>query len=315
MTSLLAHAFMARDLLHEALGCTTAVVFRETQAADVLIVRCPLRPTMNVTTHLDLAIYFKDEDDKRPTCTAMLDPNEDRAHRTFKLSRNNLLGYLGLQSIPLLQRIDPALFLQANITGWFGDQVRKLVHFDWKDIGRHHATGPLHPESQEHDDRIRNPGSPYTRYILIDNTNGNAFSQDGWTYARRHPNGRDLDPHGPMSGLKSTAKLQAERDAINKGHFPVYQGKKTVLLWHSRWRLGGTTHSAYLTTGQHIDIEVVTEAHDDENLSEANISVTFRQHNHAEHGGTAFFDHSEEGMTQALHHALALIESISSISP
>ena len=300
----LTQAFMARDLLREALRITTALVYRETPAADILIVSTPLRALKghDVTPVLHLAIY-EDPVTGQHRCTTSLDPELDAAHRTFKLSRNNLLGFLGLQCIPLLQRSN-ATKHDRNPHLWATNILQKRLDFGWADQNQHVALSkPLHPRSECEDDSLRNP-QPYPRFkVFCDRRT------DKWTFARLAPNGRDLAGHGPMFRSKPSAIAAAELDAIREGHLPLNNGPTVVLHWLSIWDHGHTSiHKVLLSSGQYVEISVSpAEEADDELLH----TVTLREHNGAEHGGSDF----SYSMEDALHHALHRISTITKPTP
>jgi len=239
----LAQAFMARDLLREALRISAALVWRETPAAKVLVVSTPLRELTghDVTPTLHLAIY-EDPITGTHRCTTSLDPPLDAAHRTFKLSRNNLLGFLGLQSISLLQRADPAKYTR-NPHLWTTNLLRQRLDFGWTEQNQDVSLSkPLHPRSDREDDAFRNP-QPYPRFkVFCDRRT------DKWTYARLAPNGRDLAEHGPMFRNKTSAIQAAESTAIKEGHLPLHPGPLVILHWLSFWDDNTTTHKALLLT-------------------------------------------------------------------
>ncbi len=293
--STLAQAFMARDLLHEALHATVALVWRETPAADVLIVSAPLRELHghDVTPILHLAIY-EDPSTGQHRCTTSLDPTLDAAHRTFRLCRNNLLGFLGLQGIPLLQRRDPAKY-EHNPRLWAASLLRQRLDFGWQDQNQHVTLSkPLHPHPNQEAADWRNP-QPYTRFKVFCDRR-----IDKWTFARLAPNGRDLANHGPMFRSKPPTIAAAELAAITEGHLPLTTEPLHILHWLSLWTNSTTQHIALLSTGQSIEIFSSPPEEDEEELMH---TVTRREHNGSEHGGSLFFNSLQE----ALHHTLHLI--------
>jgi len=308
MPGLLSHAFMARDLLHEALDISTAVVFRETPAADILIVTTPLRPPAPATLNLahptlNLAIYEKPPTN-HITCTAMLGPAHPAAHRTFALTRNNLLGYLGLTNVPIFQRPKPANFPEDKIDDWLREQLRTILDFKWNPPNTNvFLSCPLHPRSVHLDDTLRNP-NPYPRFKVF---HDRSFHHSApWTFARLAPNGRDLAKHGPMFLTGEEAIEEAERQALREGHLPCSSNDPPrIVMWQSRFDLPDhVQHKAIINTGH--TIEIVHEHQADNDPDDLPFTVTLRGHNGAEHHGTAFPDSYDE----ALEHALRLAQSL-----
>jgi len=270
--NLLSHAFDARDLLHEALGINAAVVYSNNDnLRPTIVVQAPIGPeplggctalppariTLKVwtgTSRSDLDHYhFDDLPEPLPQCLAAITPGTD-IERTFRLSRNNLLGWLGSAAAtghPLLGPSTPPT-PDALLEPWLLARLHGQVTFDWLKQNQHvYLTEPLIPKSKNLDDHQRN-NNPFPRYKVFKDrriTNG-----PSWTYARLNPNGRDLDPHGPMFNNPSDAREDAEYDALEKGHFPCSATAPYIALWQSRWTPEQCKHTAVITCDERITI-------------------------------------------------------------
>jgi hypothetical protein len=269
--NLLSHAFDARDLLHEAIGINAAVVYSNNDnLRPSIVVQAPIGPqplggrlppariTLKVWTGtatrrsvLDYHDPHDDPPDPLPQCLASITPGTD-IERAFRLSRNNLLGWLGsYPDHPLLGTTTPPT-PDDLLEPWLLARLHGQVTFDWLKQNQHvYLTEPLIPKSLNLDDHQRN-NNPFPRYKVFKDrriTNG-----PSWTYARLHPNGRDLDPHGPMFDNPSDAREDAEYDALEKGHFPVASTPPYIALWQSRWTTEQCKHTAVITCDERITI-------------------------------------------------------------
>jgi len=277
--NLLSHAFEARDLLHEALGIKAAVVYCSATRYDspsTIVVQAPLGPrplggrtalppariTLNIQITLvprsDLDFSEAEDDgdphDPLPLCTATVTPGIDIT-RSFKLSRNNLLGWLGHAAAtghPLLAPDTPTT-PHDLIEPWLLARLHDQVPFEWNIQNQYvHLTEPLIPQSTNPDDILRSSNSAWPRYKVFKDRRTTG-SKPSWTYARLHPNGRDLDPHGPMAHNPADAREDAEHDALERGHFPASH-VPYIALWQSRWDQYQSKHTAVLTCDQRITL-------------------------------------------------------------
>jgi hypothetical protein len=291
--SILADTFMARDLIHEALGCNTAFIHAQSQD---LILTIPLRPTPhggqpNLVLTVSPGQARPDQLDPPSIVSVALDPNEDRARRTFRLARNNLLGYLGLDAVPLLQRTNPALV--TDPATWLGHQMHELLQmqFDWNN----NQSGFLHPKTPL---GLGDNFIPYYRMNIYE------AGHHRWSFKINDPKGNPSilgpRPHEPSA---AHARIAAERAAIKAGHFPVYQGKTEILCWNSRWTNNETAHTVVLTNAKYLTIALVQQ--DDEALC----STTLCDHNGAELHGSNSFDSPQEALQHALHLIRPLLDN------
>ncbi len=326
MTTLLAHAFMARDTIREALNIPAAVVysskndFIDSEGRKSGVIR--IVAALGRSDNLYLSIYRPDPTKEHISCIARIGDNP----RSFRFSRNNLIGYLGLPHVPTALTLLPGYG-----PDWTLQQLQDRTDFEWDSPGgpkkrpksnEIFMTGRLHPRSTVADDALRNP-DPYPRYKVFSSRGQGATP---WTYARVHPNGRDLDPHGPMFSTPHEAREAAEFDALKLGHLPVDMdtqdangGYVHVLMWKSTYtkQLNSTqhVHTAMLSNSQTLSIthdEQVPfeERHPDpgsiDDLLDATYAVSLCGFDGSENASTRYFDH----MNEAMHAALTMITRI-----
>jgi len=308
--SLLAQAFMARDTLHQVLGSTTAVVCVDPHTiGEHIKVSTPLRPTPHgVTPILDITL---EQTQDAITAQAFITPGPAQG-RMFRFTRNNLLAFLGLESVRAFHRDDPGLLTTSDAVAWGVDTHQSILDFGWQQRRSVYMTAPLHPMSDLQADSLRNP-KPFPRYKVFEERSPSTIQP--WTYARLAPNGRDLSKHGPMFNSHKAAITAAEKEATSRGHIPVSDKPLHVSLWKSLWNKYYTNHTAFLSDGRFVEIYLAQDYGQDQDPDLW--AITLRQHDSSEHEGSRFANTHEsenEGSRfantheQAIVHALELIK-------
>ncbi len=293
--TLLADAFMARDILHDCLDITlgAAVIFHDPKIVpgDHLVVRIPLRPTPHgcstgASPDLTLVLFEKGTGfDTYTYAVASISPGASTDNRTFRLTPTNLAAYLGLEAIPLFHRPNPADLQATDASTWLADQTRQLINFGWYDTDTNVSLSvPL----------VTNPsGQPDARYkVYKDGRN------DTWTTKLINLDGRprDLTQDPPQSTHRFKAIRAVEDIATRLRHWPK-PATPAVLLWKTVWTPKATVHQCILNNARFI------ECYADYDNDLFGYSVTLREQDHSEHGGTQFFD----SLPEALDHTLTLV--------
>ncbi len=304
--TLLAHAFMARDVLREALGITAVTIH---SSLGSILVETPLKKS---DLYLSLTISLDNDwhEDDAPTCRACIFKTfgPDLPPRRFKFNRNNLLGYLGLTTIPALN--EPINVSSLEASTWITRRMQLQLDFGWD--RRHgskaspdiYLTKPLEPKSEHTGDKLQIRKPPYPYYKVFSSPER---GDTPWAYARVHPNGQGQDPQGPLYISAHEAQDAAEFMAITQGHLPLdpnrFQATR-VVMWTSLYieRNDASIHlqTARLSNGQTVCIEHGFDCEEEPLWA---YSVSLREHNGGQHAGTLYFDHAH----QALHAALNLI--------
>ncbi len=265
--TLLAHAFMARDVVREALGISAAVIYSGGKGVIRIVVPLRAPPKSEERwggTHLgNLYLSLSMVTKEFVKCTAKVEGTV----RSFKLSRNNLIGYLGLTHIPLLvTQADDELDELNRIRRWITRHLRARINFGWNEEQdaegyRRAVTATLIPWDNERKDH---PVYKVWRPATYD-----ATAAIGWTFARAMDDGASQWTKNPEAGNKvyqtyDEALYAAEFDAITKGHLPLvnpdskHKPDVTVLMWSSiyiRTTYGfRVLHSALLSNSQSMSI-------------------------------------------------------------
>jgi len=220
--SYLKAAFTARDTLREALGIQAAIIYRKTQAADVLVLQAPAEnPSPASGPYLSFVIYSPGVSDP-VTC---LPTHIDMPEKHFSASRKNMIGYLGLPGIPTVtQRIDD------DCDKWLDTQLAMLVPFHWIKVNEQvWNSGPLYPSAT-------NSCRATLLKVYFDKR------KDLWTWDLIHKSKPDAT--GEHVKDKNQALDQATKYAIRYGHFPIkHTPIPRVIAWTSTWpRIFGYSH-------------------------------------------------------------------------
>ncbi len=254
-TTLLTHAFMARDVLREALNIPAAVIYSDIalysglEIAEDQPVICVVAPLRAVGERGYENITLKITTPAPTTCYAIFGNHG----RTFRLSRNNLLGFLGLDHIPIKWRGVKA----ASQQQWIARQIQARTDFKWERADNKNitTTAMLHPKStlpvEELIDQIS-----YPRYRVYSKQASQPNNPTPWTYGLFQPTG-ELGRGGPSFRTELTAQDAAELEAVKQGHMPVLpQAKPSVLMWTSNFKppvaseASKAIYIAHLSSGQ-----------------------------------------------------------------
>jgi len=250
-----------------------------------LIVQAPLRPTHGLHPVLTIELQSKGFDGNLagPWCRTRIDPGNSFDVRAFRLSRNNLIGYLGLQNVALFQRDQPGTIPIDDIQPWLDDQVLEQVqdNFMWFED----YSGPLYPIPTT-------PNEDLLRLRVL-----SSFAHQDYFIFQYEP--YPPPQREPGYPTQDAARKAAIKDAVRHHHFPVYfpvgMNRIRVLLWKSLWVKAGYVHQCLLSNGQFVELSQTAldgEDADDTHL----ITVGFREHNGAQHQGTQSFDSNDQAL-------------------